>query len=42
MIKTSPGYNVVLRVEIPKRPGMPGKVLTAIGRALRGGRLPDP
>ncbi len=37
MIKTSPGYSVVLRVEIPKRPGMLGKVLSAIGRA--GGNM---
>jgi len=37
MIKTSPSYSVVLRVELPKRPGMLGKVLTAIGRA--GGNM---
>ncbi len=37
MIKTSSGYSVVLRVELPKRPGMLGKVLTAIGRA--GGNM---
>ena len=37
MIKTSLGYSVVLRVELPKRPGMLGKVLTAIGRA--GGNM---
>jgi len=33
MIKTSSGYSVVLRVELPKRPGMLGKVLSVIGRA---------
>ncbi len=37
MIKTGSGYSVVLRVELPKRPGMLGKVLTAIGRA--GGNM---
>ena len=33
MIQASLGYSVVLRVEIPKRPGMLGKVLSVIGRA---------
>jgi len=33
MIRASLGYSVVLRVEIPKRPGMLGKVLSVIGRA---------
>jgi len=33
MIKTSPSYSVVLRVEIPNRPGMLGKVMSVIGRA---------
>jgi len=33
MIKMSSGYSVVLRVELPKRPGMLGKVLSVIGRA---------
>jgi malate dehydrogenase (oxaloacetate-decarboxylating) len=33
MIQTSSGYSVVLRVELPKRPGMLGKVLSVIGRA---------
>ena len=33
MITTSPSYSVVLRVEIPNRPGMLGKVMSAIGRA---------
>ena len=37
MIKAIPGYIVVLRVEIPKRPGMLGKVLSVIGRA--GGNM---
>jgi len=37
MIMTSPGYIVVLRVELPKRPGMLGKVLSVIGRA--GGNM---
>jgi malate dehydrogenase (oxaloacetate-decarboxylating) len=33
MIKMSSGYSVVLRVELPQRPGMLGKVLSVIGRA---------
>ncbi len=33
MLKTNSGYGVVLRVELPKRPGMLGKVLSVIGRA---------
>jgi malate dehydrogenase (oxaloacetate-decarboxylating) len=33
MIRASLGYSVVLRVEIPKRPGMLGKVLSVIGKA---------
>jgi malate dehydrogenase (oxaloacetate-decarboxylating) len=33
MIKTNPSYSVVLRVEIPNRPGMLGKVMSVIGRA---------
>ncbi|MDA8125702.1 MAG: NAD-dependent malic enzyme [Deltaproteobacteria bacterium] len=33
MIKMNPSYSVVLRVRIPNRPGMLGKVLSVIGRA---------
>jgi malate dehydrogenase (oxaloacetate-decarboxylating) len=33
MIKTNPSYSVVLRLEIPNRPGMLGKVMSVIGRA---------
>ena len=33
MIKTGSSYSVVLRVEIPNRPGMLGKVMSVIGRA---------
>jgi malate dehydrogenase (oxaloacetate-decarboxylating) len=33
MIKMNPSYSVVLRVKIPNRPGMLGKVLSVIGRA---------
>jgi malate dehydrogenase (oxaloacetate-decarboxylating) len=36
MIKMSSGYSVVLRVELPKRPGMLGKVLSVIGKAGGG------
>lgn len=36
MIKESSGYSVVLRIELPKRPGMLGKVLSVIGRAGGG------
>ena len=33
MIKTNPSYSVVLRIELPNRPGMLGKVMSVIGRA---------
>jgi malate dehydrogenase (oxaloacetate-decarboxylating) len=33
MIKINPSYSVVLRIEIPNRPGMLGKVISVIGRA---------
>ena len=33
MIKASLGYRVVLRIELPNRPGMLGKVLSVIGKA---------
>lgn len=37
MVNMGLGYSVVLRVELPKRPGMLGKVLSVIGRA--GGNM---
>lgn len=33
MIKTHPSYSVVLRIKIPNRPGMLGKIMSVIGRA---------
>jgi malate dehydrogenase (oxaloacetate-decarboxylating) len=33
MIKSNPSYSVVLRIKIPNRPGMLGKIMSVIGRA---------
>ena len=33
MIKTNPSYSVVLRIKIPIRVGMLGKIMSVIGRA---------
>jgi malate dehydrogenase (oxaloacetate-decarboxylating) len=33
MIKMSPSYSVVLRIEIPNRPGMLAKIMSVIGKA---------
>lgn len=38
MLKTtSPSYSISLRIEIPNRPGMLGKVVSAVGKA--GGNI---